>query len=465
VLEEHLYVGIRRHDRTWEVRPVEDVTETDLLGVEIERDLQCTVVVGRDEAAAAHQIALQARSQSDPFRALDVEVPHSPGLELVRHHVRRANSSPPPPLHVPDSRVPSNPLGSVVAAHERELLERWEAAVRARIASASTITHEQFLNCLPLLLEVVSDLSAQPTARKDLPRRSAAARVHGAQRHTLGWSVGEIVQEFQLLSECAADISREAGLSDPSGHRELSRLVAATAAESLEEFKLCEEKRLRKEELKRVGFLVHELRNPLSTARIAWEAIVAAGQLKEPFVEGMNLSLTRLTERIDQLLASARLADRSDEAPLEREAVAITKLVADAHAESRADAEHKGLRLFLLPGPEVEVLGDYRLLLSALTNLVRNAVKYTHRGCDIFLQSRVEEGRVLIEVEDACGGLPPDRAERLFEAFTQAHDNRSGFGLGLAIAKQAVEAHGGTLMVRNQPPIGCVFVVDLPLAS
>jgi signal transduction histidine kinase len=58
--------------------------------------------------------------------------------------------------------------------------------------------------------------------------------------------------------------------------------------------------------------------------------------------------------------------------------------------------------------------------------------------------------------------LPPERAERLFDAFTQLTRDRRGFGLGLAISKQAIEAHGGTLNVRNRPGKGCVFTIDLP---
>jgi len=71
-------------------------------------------------------------------------------------------------------------------------------------------------------------------------------------------------------------------------------------------------------------------------------------------------------------------------------------------------------------------------------------------------------GRVCIDVEDECGGLAEGKLEELFHPFTQAGVDRSGFGLGLAISKQAIEAHHGTIHVRNVPGKGCNFTIDLP---
>ena len=71
-------------------------------------------------------------------------------------------------------------------------------------------------------------------------------------------------------------------------------------------------------------------------------------------------------------------------------------------------------------------------------------------------------GRVLIEVEDECGGLPPGRAEDLFRPFEQRSADRSGLGLGLAIARESVEVNGGEIRARNLPGRGCIFTIDLP---
>ena len=70
---------------------------------------------------------------------------------------------------------------------------------------------------------------------------------------------------------------------------------------------------------------------------------------------------------------------------------------------------------------------------------------------------------VLIEVKDHCGGLPPGSTEQLFAPFAQLSHDRSGLGLGLSVARQSVEAEGGTLTARDAPGVGCVFTISLPL--
>jgi len=73
--------------------------------------------------------------------------------------------------------------------------------------------------------------------------------------------------------------------------------------------------------------------------------------------------------------------------------------------------------------------------------------------------------RILIDVEDRCGGLPSGDAEKMFLPFTQQAQDRSGLGLGLSISRRSIEANAGLLSVRNVPDTGCVFTIDLPRHS
>lgn len=91
-------------------------------------------------------------------------------------------------------------------------------------------------------------------------------------------------------------------------------------------------------------------------------------------------------------------------------------------------------------------------------------MRYSHGGV-VELRGHVLNGRAIIEVEDCCGGLEPGKVESLFTPFVRLDKTQTGFGLGLAIAKQAAEAHGGTIRVQNLPTKGCVFILEIPVTT
>ena len=107
---------------------------------------------------------------------------------------------------------------------------------------------------------------------------------------------------------------------------------------------------------------------------------------------------------------------------------------------------------------------DRQMLSAAVENLLQNAFKFTRRHSHVAVRAHATpENRVLIEVEDECGGLPPGTAQMLFRPFEQRGTDRSGLGLGLPIAQRSVEANGGVIHVRDLPGTGCIFTIDLPL--
>ncbi|HEY3497286.1 MAG TPA: ATP-binding protein, partial [Polyangiaceae bacterium] len=111
--------------------------------------------------------------------------------------------------------------------------------------------------------------------------------------------------------------------------------------------------------------------------------------------------------------------------------------------------------------PSLEVEADERLLVSAVSNLVQNALKFTHPNGMVILRGRHETSSVVIEVEDQCSGLPTDKVEELLQPNVQPGEDRRGLGLGLSITREAVEAQGGKLVVKNIPGRGCIFAVQL----
>ena len=105
---------------------------------------------------------------------------------------------------------------------------------------------------------------------------------------------------------------------------------------------------------------------------------------------------------------------------------------------------------------------DRQVLASVVGNLLQNALKFTRPRTTVTLRAGASAGRVLIEIEDQCGGLPSGNVNELFRPFEQRGADRTGVGLGLAFSRWGAEANDGRIYARNLPGLGCVFTVDLP---
>jgi signal transduction histidine kinase len=350
-------------------------------------------------------------------------------------------------------------LGTFLRDHLDDWLHRCLEKMRA-LPRDALLTREQLIDCLPLFLEGVS-------ARLDEGEQAAregghASRAHALQRHALGITLDQLVREYGLVSECAVELCMARGRPIPAEELLLlTKMLFAAAAVAVAEFAQREEARSRRSERERTGFLAHEMRNPIASARLALDLIKHDATKTSTFFPALESSLTLASQRVDDTLSKLRIDALPCVPHQEEELVQLDALLDDVRADADLHAQSKRISLTLQRELGLRVSGDYRALMSGLSNLVRNAVKFSRPEGAVAIRARREEGRVLVEVHDECGGLPPEHAERLFEAFTQSGSDRTGFGLGLAIAQEAITANGGTLMVRNAPGHGCVFIADL----
>jgi signal transduction histidine kinase len=354
-------------------------------------------------------------------------------------------------------------LADVLEAKCEELTQRWADQLFAAGVPES-LHREDVINSMgDFLSELVEALRREQGFHQhsQSAEASAIAKGHGKQRFGLGYDLGAVMREYGTLRDILFQCIEEKGLS-PSirEFRVLSRYLTAGIADAATQYALERDEALRKQTATHLGFLAHELRNPLSSIRLSLATLQHRGELPQGrTMERVHQGLQRLSELIDNSLVEIRLAALPG---VRREEVAIDELLQALEEESAAEVESKSVRVFVEVEPGLRLSADPRLLHSALSNLVRNAVKFTREGGAIYLRAKTDDARMTLEVEDECGGLPEGKVQSLFNPFVQVGKDRSGFGLGLAIAKQAVEAHKGELRVHNLPGKGCVFVLDLP---
>lgn len=211
----------------------------------------------------------------------------------------------------------------------------------------------------------------------------------------------------------------------------------------------------------RVGFLVHELRNLVNTATVAFE-ILQTGNVGITGNTGAVLkrSLGGLRELIAGALNDVRVTQRMTKA----QRILVSALIREVADEAILAASAAGVTLVVVPvEPAVAIDGDPKVLAAVIGNLLQNAFKFTRPHSTVTLRVGASAERVFIQVQDQCGGLPGGDAgsEELFRPFEQRSADRSGIGIGLAFSRWGAAANNGRLYARNLDE-GCVFTVDLP---
>jgi signal transduction histidine kinase len=211
----------------------------------------------------------------------------------------------------------------------------------------------------------------------------------------------------------------------------------------------------------RLGPLAHELRNHLHTATLVIAAIKAGNVgISGATAAVLDRSLLGMRSLIDHALAEVRVNARM---PPRREAIKLAQFLENLKVSASFDALARGTPFTVAPvADDIAVYAEPEMLAGAVGNLLQNAFKFTSHRTEVWLRVNAPDDRVLIEVEDRCGGLPAGAVETMFLPFAQSGDDRSGLGLGLDISRRGVEANGGLLTVRNVPGTGCIFTIDLP---
>jgi signal transduction histidine kinase len=288
---------------------------------------------------------------------------------------------------------------------------------------------------------------------------------------TAAVSAQRLSRDNRAIREAVADIGqgrvpRDGGRRLTTELEQLRTELAATArrlAESRDRERALESSR---REL--VAWVSHDLRTPLAGLRAMSEALEdGVADAPELYYKQIHASVDRLAGMVDDLFELSRIQAGAVTARAER--VSLDDLVSDCIAALDPLARAQDVRLSGSSGGPSATSGNSAELNRALTNLVANAIRHTGPGGTVDVQLTASGDSAQVQVRDECGGIPVADVARVFDVGFRGEAARSpsspssgGAGLGLAITRGIVEAHGGTVDVANVSG-GCCFTVYLPL--
>jgi len=292
------------------------------------------------------------------------------------------------------------------------------------------------------------------------------ATQHGRELLRSGFSIEQVVHDYGDMCQAITELALEQDERiETDEFRTLNRCLDNAIATAVTEF--CNQHdsvatdRQNAAFNQRLGMFAHELRNHLNSATLALSAVrsgdVGIGGATAAILDRSLVGMRNLIERsLSEVRLDAGL-------PVMDRVFSLRELIATVKLTAQLEAQVKGCQFSVSAvDADLFVEGDRDLLLSAIGNLLQNAFKFTHHGSDVALKAYSVEDRILIDVEDHCGGLAPGSAEAMFLPFKQMSRDRSGVGLGLSISQRSVIANRGSLSVRNVPGSGCVFTINIP---
>jgi signal transduction histidine kinase len=352
-------------------------------------------------------------------------------------------------------------LHEFIAANREEIIRRCRAKVATRTVpspSEAEIDHG-----VPLFLdELVDALRLGLTSSPDIGR---SALLHGHDLLCQGLTVSQVVHEYGDVCQSITELAVEAGAPiNTDDFRMLNGCLDDAIANAVTQYgseqnqSTIDEDTLRDNE--RLGLFAHELRNLVHTAMLAFD-VVKSGNVGVGGSTGavLHRSLLGLDSLIGRSLAEVRLTG----AVQNPERLLVSGFIEELTPAATLEANAKGIRLTVMPVEDgVVIEADRQALSAVVVNVLQNAFKFTRPRSTVTLRVGASAERVLIEIQDECGGLPGGNVPELFRPFEQRSTNRTGLGLGLAFSRLAVEANHGRIYARNLPDKGCVFTVDLP---
>ncbi len=275
----------------------------------------------------------------------------------------------------------------------------------------------------------------------------------------------------EVLKLCLKTAKTQAAQYESSTSKRYLRAIAIPIAHSgvLLLFQdLTELRNLQTTRRELIGNISHEFRTPLAGIKAMVETLRAGAvgdkKAARDFLTRIDSEVDRLTHMVAELTELSRI--ETGKAELRQEPVNLNNLVEEVIAQLSPQAERQKLTIKKkLAARLPKVSADKDRVRQVISNLVHNAIKFTETGGKITITTRTLEGSVVVDIADTGIGIPKEDLPRVFERFYKGDKARAGegTGMGLAIAKHVVEAHGGNIWVESEEGKGATFSFSLPL--
>jgi signal transduction histidine kinase len=349
-------------------------------------------------------------------------------------------------------------LSEFVTEHRDEIIVRCRARVAERMAPRAT--RSELEHGIPLFLRDLEQALASELRSDPGPRAATAALEHGGDLLRSGFTIAQVVHDYgdacQTITELA--IERKAPIRTED-FRALNKCLDNAIAEAVTEYARQHELDALAQGTERsnehLGLFAHELRNLLASGMLAFDALRSGSVgIRGSTADVLERSLVGLRDLVDRSLTELRLSTGL----AKQEYIAVGPFLEDIEVSAVLSARTRKLRLTVTEVDlELTVQADRHVLSTVISNVLQNAFKYTRPHTHVWLRAQATADRVLFEIEDQCGGIPPAESEHLCEQLTRESDDRTG----LALCVRGVNLLRGAIRVRNQNH-GCVFTVDLP---
>ena len=359
--------------------------------------------------------------------------------------------------------IGARPDADPITEHHRLI---GDAELRVEEAQAHSELLQRSLDALTSGV-VVADLSGQVLIQNDLAT-GIASRPHEQSL------VNAAVTDLLKHAANGSSVERDVEIFGPpprtiSLHAvpviEASRVIAGLAV--IED--VTERHRIEKTRRDFVANLSHELRTPVGAASLLGEMLVDEDDaaVRQQLTDRLLIETDRMSATIDDLLELSRIESTEQ---FYDEVLEVQPLVDETLARTRVAAETKSVRIAaVLPAEPIVMMGNRDQLLTALVNLVENAIKYSSPEDSVSVRARVDEGVVQLVVQDTGRGIPARDLDRIFERFYRVDRSRDshtgGTGIGLSIVRHVVLNHGGTVEVSSYEGDGSTFTMRVPLVA